>query len=142
MSAEMAKKNQVEKKWWLVDAQNQVLGRLATRVADLLRGKHKSIFTPHIDTGDFVVVINAKKVKLTGDKWEKKNYYRASGYPGGLKEIPAWRMREKKPEEIIRLAVKGMLPKNKSRHIILKKLKVYAGPEHPHQAQKPEPLKI
>ena len=142
MKSYLAKKGEVERQWWLVDAQNKVLGRLASEIAKILRGKHKPQYTPHIDTGDFVVVINAEKIRLTGNKWQKKIYYRHSGYIGGLKEIPAWRMREKKPEEIIRLAVKGMLPKNKSRHKILKKLKVYAGPEHPHQAQKPKPLEI
>ncbi|MBW2066192.1 MAG: 50S ribosomal protein L13 [Deltaproteobacteria bacterium] len=137
-----AKEHLVERKWYLVDAENKVLGRLATQIADRLRGKHKPIFTPHADTGDFIVVINAEKVVLTGAKWDKKMYYRHSGYMGGLKKIAAGKLREKKPEMLIRLAVKGMLPKNSLGRRQLKKLKVYPGPEHPHQAQKPELLEI
>jgi len=135
-----AKKGEVKRGWYLVDADDQVLGRLATRIATVLRGKHKPQFTPHVDTGDFVVVVNAAKVKLTGGKDEKKMYYRHSGHPGGFKAIPAKVMRMRKPEEMIRAAVWGMLPKNAlSRHLIVK-LKVYAGPDHPHQAQQPQPL--
>ncbi|MBW1997706.1 MAG: 50S ribosomal protein L13 [Deltaproteobacteria bacterium] len=137
-----AKEHLVERKWYLVDAENKVLGRLATEIATRLRGKHKPVFTPHADTGDFIVVINAEKVALTGAKWDKKMYYRHSGYMGGLKSIDAGKLREKKPEMLIRLAVKGMLPKNSLGRRQLKKLKVYPGPEHPHQAQRPEVLEI
>lgn len=137
-----AKKGEVKQEWFVVDAEDQVLGRLATRIATVLRGKHKARFTPHVDTGDFVVVVNAAKVKLTGNKEEKKQYVRHSGWPGGFKSVPAKVMRQRKPEEMIRAAVWGMLPKNLlSRHLIIK-LKVYAGPEHPHQAQQPKPLTI
>lgn len=137
-----AKEHMVEKKWYLVDAQDRVLGRLATQIANRLRGKHKPIFTPHADTGDFVVVINADKVALTGAKWDRKMYYRHSGYMGGLKTITAGKLREKRPEMLLRLAVKGMLPKNSLGRRQLKKLKIYPGPEHPHQAQKPEVLEF
>ena len=135
-----AKKGEVKQEWYVVDAEDQVLGRLATKIATVLRGKHKVRFTPHVDTGDFVVVVNAAKVKLTGGKEDKKMYVRHSGWPGGFKAVPAKEMRRRKPEEMIRAAVWGMLPKNTlSRHLIIK-LKVYAGPEHPHQAQQPKPL--
>ncbi|MDR6226923.1 50S ribosomal protein L13 [Desmospora profundinema] len=134
----MAKPNQVERKWVVVDAADKTLGRLATEVATLLRGKHKPQYTPHVDTGDFVIVINASKVHLTGKKHADKTYYRHSGWPGGLKSISAGDLREKRPELMIELAVKGMLPKNKLGRQQLKKLKVYAGSEHPHQAQQPE----
>lgn len=134
----MAKPNQVERKWIVVDAADQPLGRLATEVATLLRGKHKPEYTPHVDTGDFVIVINASKVHLTGKKAEKKMYYRHSGYPGGIKSVSAGELREKRPERMIELAVKGMLPKNSLGRQQFKKLKVYAGSEHPHEAQKPE----
>ncbi|MBW1721220.1 MAG: 50S ribosomal protein L13 [Deltaproteobacteria bacterium] len=142
MKTFVAKEHEVEKKWYLVDAENRVLGRLATQIANRLRGKHKPIFTPHADTGDFVVVINAEKIRLTGRKWDNKYYYRHSGYPGGLKAISARKLLEKKPEDILRLAVRRMLPKNSLGRRQLKKLKVYAGPEHPHQAQQPEKLEI
>ena len=142
MKTFVAKENEFTKKWYVVDAENKVLGRLATQIAIRLRGKHKPIFTPHADTGDFIVVINADKVTLTGAKWDKKIYYRHSGYLGGLKKISAKKMLEKKPEEIMRLAVKRMLPKNSLGRRQLKKLKIYAGPEHPHQAQRPEELEI
>ncbi len=142
MKTFVAKPNEVEKKWYLVDAENKTLGRLATKIAIILRGKHKPIYTPHVDTGDFVVVVNAEKIRLTGKKWDQKFYYRHSGYIGGLKKISAKKLREKKPEEIIRLAVKRMLPKTKLGARQLKKLKIYAGPEHPHHAQKPEKLEL
>ncbi|MGD2125046.1 MAG: 50S ribosomal protein L13 [Desulfobacteraceae bacterium] len=137
-----AKEHEVDKKWYLVDAENRVLGRLASQIAARLRGKHKPVFTPHADTGDFIVVINADKVAMTGSKWDRKVYYRHSGYVGGLKQISARKLLEKKPEDIIRFAVKRMLPKNSLGRRQLKKLKIYAGPEHPHQAQKPEKLEI
>lgn len=142
MKTYVAKEQEVQKKWYLMDAENKVLGRLATQIAMRLRGKHKPIFTPHADTGDFIVVINADKVTLTGTKWDDKFYYRHSGYMGGLKTISARKLMEKAPENILRFAVKGMLPKNSLGRRQLKKLKIYAGPEHPHQAQKPEKLEI
>jgi len=142
MKTFMAKEQDVEKKWYLVDAQDKVLGRLASQIAHRLRGKHKPIFTPHADTGDFIVVVNAEKVTLTGQKWDHKAYYRHSGYQGGLKKTTVKQMLEKKPEEILRLAVRRMLPKNSLGRRQLKKLKVYAGPEHPHKAQQPEALEI
>ena len=142
MKTFVAKEHEIEKKWLLVDAEDRILGRMASQIAMRLRGKHKPIFTPHADTGDFVVVINAGKVAMTGAKWDKKMYYRYSGYIGGLKQISARKLREKRPEEIIRLAVKRMLPKNSLGRRQLKKLKIYAGAEHPHQSQKPEKLEI
>ena len=142
MKTFIAKEHEVEKKWYLVDARERVLGRLATQIAMRLRGKHKPIFTPHADTGDFVIVVNADKVKLTGKKWTDKIYYRHTGYMGGLKEISAKKLLEKKPTDILRFAVKGMLPKNSLGRRQLRKLKIYAGPEHPHQAQQPETLEI
>jgi large subunit ribosomal protein L13 len=138
MKTLMAKKGRVEQKWHLVDASGKPLGRLASRVAILLRGKHKPIFTPHVDTGDFVVVVNADKVSLTGKKWRDKLYIHHSGYPGGLKSISAGKMREKKPERLVTMAVQGMLPKNKLGRKMIKKLKVYSREAHPHQAQQPE----
>ncbi len=140
MKTQFAKKGEAERKWHVVDAEGQVLGRLATQIASRLRGKHKPIFTPNVDTGDFVVVINAEKVKFTGNKLEQKVYYRHSNYPGGLKAETARERLEKKPEEIMRAAVWGMLPKNRLGRTLIKKLKVYRGPKHPHEAQKPEPL--
>ena len=137
-----AKENEIEKKWFVVDAENQVLGRLASEVARRLRGKHKPIFTPHADTGDFVIVINAEKIRLTGDKLDKKMYYRYSGYLGGMKEISARKQLDKKPEELIKHAVRGMLPKNSLGRRQGKKLKVYAGTKHPHEAQQPELLEV
>jgi large subunit ribosomal protein L13 len=134
----MAKPGEVERKWYVVDAKGKTLGRLASEVAALLRGKHKPQFTPHVDTGDFVIVINAKEVQLTGKKLANKIYYRHSGWPGGLKKTTAADMRNTRPERMIELAVKGMLPKTSLGRRQLRKLKVYAGPEHPHQAQKPE----
>ena len=131
-----------QRRWYVIDAEGQVLGRMATEIARVLRGKHKPSFSPHVDGGDFVVVVNAKRVKLTGSKETDKRYYRHSGYPGGLRVRSLSEMREKKPEAVVRLAVKGMLPKNRLGKGQLGKLKVYAGPEHPHQAQLPMPLTI
>ncbi len=133
-----AKNSDNKGKWWFVDAKDQILGRLATRIASRLRGKHNPLFTPHVDTGDWVVVINADKIVLTGKKMEKKNYYRHSGYIGGLKTTTAKELIEKSPEDLIRFAVKGMLPKNKLGRKLFKKLKVYTGDKHPHEAQMPE----
>ena len=138
----MAKKEDVQQSWYLVDAENKVLGRLASELAKILRGKNKPEFTPHVDTGDYIVVINAEKVNLTGNKLKDKVYYRHSGYPGGIKSTTAEDLQAKKPEELIRLAVKGMLPKNRLGRKVFKKLKVYAGAEHPHQAQQPKPIEI
>jgi len=132
-----AHKGEVPRNWYLVDAQGKVLGRLASRIAMVLRGKTKPVFTPHMDTGDFVVVVNAAQVQLTGRKLDNKIYYRHSGYIGGLKEISARRQLQKKPEEVLRHAVRGMLPKNSLGRKLLKKLKIYAGAAHPHQAQQP-----
>jgi len=142
MKTFVAKEHELERKWYLVDAENKVLGRLASEIATRLRGKHKPIFTPHADTGDFIVVINAEKVALTGSKWDKKIYYRHSGYMGGLKQITAKRLIEKKPGDLLRFAVKGMLPRNSLGRRQLTKLKIYAGAAHPHEAQKPEKLGI
>ena len=142
MKTYVAKEQEISKKWYLVDAKDRVLGRLATQIAMRLRGKHKPVFTPHADTGDFIVVINANKVTLTGRKWDKKFYYRHTGYIGGLKEISAKKLLEKKPEDILRFAVRGMLPKNSLGRRQLKKLKIYSGSEHPHQAQQLEKLEI
>jgi large subunit ribosomal protein L13 len=137
-----AKAEEVERKWYLVDAKGCVLGRLATAVASRLRGKHKPIYTPHVDTGDHIVVINANKVTLTGHKWDDKVYYRHSGYMGGLKSTTAKELLEKRPEDLVKSAVKGMLPKNRLGRQMFKKLKVYAGSEHPHEAQSPEMLQL
>ncbi|SFM39062.1 50S ribosomal protein L13 [Thermodesulforhabdus norvegica] len=142
MKTESAKFDPNRRKWILVDAEGQVLGRLASKIAARLRGKHLPDFTPHVDLGDFVVVINAEKVRLTGRKWDRKIYYRHSGYIGGLKATTAKKMREEHPERLIYYAVKGMLPKNRLGRKLLKKLKVYAGPEHPHEAQQPEPVQL
>lgn len=137
MRTYMPKQDEIEREWLVVDASNQVLGRLATEIARLLRGKHKATFTPHLDTGDFVVVVNAERVKLTGRKLDDKKYYRHSGRPGSLKTETARERLEKYPERVIRAAVWGMLPKNRLGRRLLKKLKVYAGPDHPHTAQQP-----
>jgi len=142
MSTITAKKADLQKSWFVVDLENQVLGRAATEIARILRGKHKAIYTPSVDTGDFVIVLNAEKVQLTGNKLNDKMYYSHSNYPGGLKEISAGKLLEKKPEELIRKAVKGMLPKNKLGRQMFRKLKVYTGAEHPHQAQQPRELKL
>ena len=137
-----AKRSDIDEKWWLVDAEGEVLGRLATQIAARLRGKHNPMFTPHVDSGDSVVVVNAEKIVLTGRKWAQKTYYRHSGYIGGLTTIPAKKLRDDRPEDLIRFAVKGMLPKNRLGRAMIKKLKVYAGDAHPHEAQKPEPLTL
>ena len=142
MKTFVAKEQEVHKKWYLVDAEDKILGRLATQIATRLRGKHKPIFTPHADTGDFVVVVNSEKVALSGKKWDKKIYYRHSGYIGALKEITARKLLEKKPEDVLRFAVRGMLPKNSLGRRQLKKLKIYVGPENPHEAQQLEALEI
>lgn len=134
--------DEIERKWWVVDAEDQVLGRLATRVASVLRGKHKPTYSPHLDVGDHVVVVNAEKVRLTGDKEETKTYFRHSGWMGGDKHVPFQRMRERRPEFVVERAVQGMLPKTKLGREMRKKLRVYAGPDHPHEAQTPEPLEV
>ncbi len=131
-----------ERNWLLVDAEGKTLGRLATQIADTLRGKRKPEFTPHCDVGDFVIVVNAEKISVTGNKREAKRYYRHSGYPGGLRSRTLDDMLERRPEEVIRTAVKGMLPRTRLGRAQLRKLKVYAGPEHPHAAQKPQPLEV
>ncbi len=135
-----AKASEVERRWFVVDATDQPLGRLATRIATVLRGKHRPIFTPHVDTGDFVIVVNAEKVKLTGQKLDQKHWQRHSGYPGGLKSTPYRVLLQRRPQFAIEKAVRGMLPKNALGRKMLKKLKVYAGEQHPHAAQKPQPL--
>jgi len=137
-----AKDTDNQGRWYLVDAENAILGRLASTVAARLRGKHNPLFTPHVDTGDWIIVINADKIALTGKKWDQKNYYRHSGYIGGLKTITAKKLMEKRPEDLIRFAVKGMLPKNRLGRKLFKKLKVYSGEQHPHEAQQPEVLEI
>lgn len=142
MKTYSAKPKDIQRKWYLIDADGRILGRMATRIADILRGKDKPTYTPHIDTGDFVVVINAEKVRLTGRKPEQKEYQRYSGYPGGLKKISFRRMLETHPERIIEHAVRGMIPHNRLGRAVIKKLKVYAGSSHPHEAQQPEVLKI
>ena len=137
-----AKPADVERAWFVVDAENQVVGRLASRVAAILRGKHKPTYTPHVDTGDFVVVINAEKVRFTGGKETAKQYFRHTGYPGGVKQITPKDVRQKKPDFIVKNAVKGMLPKGPLGRSMLAKLKVYAGTEHPHEAQQPTALTL
>jgi large subunit ribosomal protein L13 len=138
MKTYVPKKDAVERKWWLIDADGKILGRLATEVASLLRGKGKPQYVDFLDTGDFVVVVNAEKIKVTGKKLEQKMYYSHTGYPGGIKEKTLKELLESKPEEVIKKAVWGMIPKNKLNRAIHKKLKVYAGPEHPHEAQEPQ----
>jgi large subunit ribosomal protein L13 len=140
MKTYSAKPKEIEQHWYLVDAEGQTLGRLATRIADTLRGKRKPEYTPHIDTGDFVVVVNAEKVSVTGKKREDKIYYRHSGYPGGLRERTFAEEIERRPTEVLRKAVKGMLPRNRLARRQLTKLKIYAGPDHPHEAQNPTPM--
>ena len=137
-----AKNSDNQGKWWIVDAEGKILGRLASSIAAVLRGKHNPLFTPHADTGDSVVVINADKIAMTGKKLKEKKYYSYSGYIGGLKEITAEKLLEKKPEDVLRFAVKGMLPKNRLGTKLYKKLKVYAGDAHPHEAQNPETLEL
>lgn len=142
MKTYSAKPHEVQQDWLLVDAEGQTLGRLATQIAHRLRGKHKPVFTPHVDTGDFIVVINAEKVRLTGTKIEDKKYYRHTGYPGGIRETNAAKMLATKPTDILTIAVRGMLPKNRLGRKMLTKLKVYTGSAHPHQAQQPQPLEL
>jgi large subunit ribosomal protein L13 len=137
-----AKPGEIERRWHVVDAEGQTLGRLATRIADVLRGKDKPVYTPHVDTGDFVVVVNAEKIAVTGKKLDEKMYYRHSGYPGGLRQRSLRDQLERQPTEVLRKAVKGMLPRNKLGRAQLTKLKIYAGPEHPHEAQAPTLLEV
>ena len=137
-----AKPGEITREWYLVDAQGKTLGRLATQIADTLRGKRKPQFTPHVDTGDFVVVVNAEKIAVTGNKLDQKMYYRHSGYPGGLKERTLREQLERRPTEVLRKAVKGMLPRNRLARAQMRKLKIYAGPEHPHEAQAPKDLEV
>ena len=142
MKTYAVKAAEIERQWYLVDAEGKTLGRLASEIARILRGKHKPIFTPHLDTGDYVVVVNAEKIHVTGKKLETKKYYRYSGYPGGLKSVVLGEMLAKHPTRVIGLAVRGMLPKNRLGRAMIKKLKVYAGSEHPHEAQGPIPLEL
>ncbi len=142
MSTYMAKPDEVEQDWYIVDAEGKTLGRMASKIARVLKGKHKPEYTPHVDTGDYVIVVNAGKVELTGDKWEQKKLIRHSHHPGGMKKIPYEQLRESNPEIIIEEAVDGMLPNNSLGRRMMKKLKVYTGSDHPHQAQKPEKLEL
>ena len=142
MKTYSARASDIEQRWYVVDADGQTLGRLATRIADTLRGKGKPEYTPHIDSGDFVVVVNAEKIVVTGKKLDEKTYYRHSGYPGGLRARSLREELERRPTEVLRRAVKGMLPRNRLARRQITKLKVYAGPEHPHDAQNPEPLPL
>ena len=136
------KPQDIERRWWVIDAEGMVLGRIATEIAHVLRGKHKPTFTPHLDVGDYVVVVNAEKVRLTGTKPTQKAYFRHSGYMGGERFVPVRSMLERHPERVIELAVKGMLPKNNLGRLMRRKLKVYAGPQHPHEAQQPQALEV
>jgi large subunit ribosomal protein L13 len=142
MRTYVPKKDDIEQKWWLVNAEGRILGRMATEIADLIRGKRKPQFASHLDTGDFVVVINAEKIKVTGRKLEQKKYYSHSLYPGGIKEVTLKDLLAKKPEEVIKKAVWGMVPKGKLGRALYKKLKVYRGPSHPHEAQNPQEYKF
>jgi large subunit ribosomal protein L13 len=142
MKTLVPKQSDIERRWYLVDVDGQVLGRAATRIARILRGKNKPVFTPHLDTGDFVVVINAEKVRVTGNKEEQKVYFHYTGYPGGARFETLRRLRQRRPEEIVRRAVQGMLPKNRLGRALVRKLKVYAGSDHPHAAQKPVRLEL
>jgi large subunit ribosomal protein L13 len=142
MKTQVAKTNEVSRDWYLVDVNEKVLGRVATQIANVLRGKNKPVFTPSVDTGDFVIVVNAEKIMLTGNKLADKMYYNHSGYPGGLKSTNAAKLLEKKASELLRQAVKGMLPKNKLANQMLKKLKIYAGSAHPHASQQPKVMNI
>ncbi|SJZ99015.1 50S ribosomal protein L13 [Selenihalanaerobacter shriftii] len=142
MTTYMANPNKIERNWLIVDAEGKTLGRLASEIATVLRGKHKPIYTPNVDTGDYVIVVNAEKIKLTGKKLQQKMYHKHSGYPGGLKSMTYDELLSKHPERVMKLAVKGMLPKNKLGRKMLKKLKIYAGSEHPHEAQEPKELDI
>jgi large subunit ribosomal protein L13 len=141
-STYQAKPSDRERNWVVIDAEGKTLGRLATQIADLLRGKRKPTYTPHVDVGDFVVIVNAEKIAVTGNKLEQKRYWRHSGYPGGIRSRTLAEQLARRPEEVIRKAVKGMLPRNRLARQQLRKLKVYAGPDHPHAAQKPEPLEV
>jgi large subunit ribosomal protein L13 len=140
MKTYSAKPGEITREWYLVDAEGKTLGRLATQIADTLRGKRKPQFTPHVDTGDFVIVVNAEKIHVTGNKLDQKRYYRHSGYPGGLRSRTLREQLDRRPTEVLRVAVKGMLPKNRLARQQITKLKIYAGPEHPHEAQNPKPL--
>lgn len=142
MKSFIAKPHEVERKWYVVDAEGKTLGRLTSEVAAILRGKHKPIYTPHVDTGDYVIIVNAEKVEVTGKKRQQKMYRHHTGFPGGLKEFTFEKMLERKPEDIVKRAVKGMLPKGKLGRQMYKKLKVYCGPDHNHEAQKPEVLEV
>ena len=142
MTTYNAKPGEVARDWYVVDAEGKTLGRLATQIADTLRGKRKPQYTPHVDTGDFVIVVNAEKIAVTGNKLDQKRYYRHSGYPGGLRSRSLREQLERRPTEVIRTAVRGMLPKNRLAAKQLTKLKIYAGPEHPHEAQAPKPLDL
>lgn len=142
MKTYSANKETVKRNWYVVDASNKVLGRMATEIANRLRGKHKAEYTPHVDTGDYIVVVNAEKVKVTGNKARDKTYYHHTGYPGGIKSITFEKLQDKAPEKVIEVAVKGMMPKNKLSRAMLSKLKVYAGNDHPHAAQQPQALEI
>jgi large subunit ribosomal protein L13 len=142
MKTSVAKAKEVTRDWYLVDAENQVLGRIATSIANILRGKNKPTFTPSVDTGDFIIVVNAEKIALTGNKRADKIYYSHSGFPGGIKAISAEKLLDKKPEQLIKKAVKGMLPKNKLAYHMLNKLKIYSGAAHPHEAQQPKTLAL
>ena len=137
-----AKPQDIERKWFVVDAQGQTLGRLATRIATVLRGKHKPVYTPHLDCGDYVIVVNADKIHVTGQKLEQKTYYRHSGYPGGLRQVSLRRQLQVHPDRVIEAAVRGMLPHNRLGRKMFKKLKIYAGPQHPHEAQQPTALEL
>jgi large subunit ribosomal protein L13 len=137
-----AKPQDIERKWFVVDAQGQTLGRLATRIATVLRGKHKPVYTPHVDCGDYVIVVNADKIHVTGQKLEQKTYYRHSGYPGGLRQVSLRRQLQVHPDRVIEAAVRGMLPHNRLGRKMFKKLKVYAGPTHPHEAQQPTAMEL
>lgn len=137
-----AKKEDINPKWYIVDANGEILGRLASKIATIIRGKHKPTFTPHVDTGDYVIVINAKKVRLTGKKLKDKVYYHHTGFPGGIRKISAEKLLQKKPTEVLKKAIKGMLPKNSLGRQILKKAKIYASADHPHSAQQPETLAL
>ena len=137
-----AKEEEIQRDWYVIDAQGQTLGRLATRTATILRGKHKPLYTPHVDCGDYVIIVNAEKVHTTGQKMSQKKYYRHSGYPGGIKEISLRDQLQKFPERVLESAVRGMLPKNRLGRRMFKKLKVYPGPNHPHQAQQPKSMEL
>ncbi len=137
-----AKAEDIQRKWFVVDAQGQTLGRLATRIATILRGKHKPVYTPHLDCGDYVIVVNADKIQVTGHKMEQKTYYRHSGYPGGLRQVTLRRQLQIHPDRVIEAAVRGMLPHNRLGRKMFRKLKVYAGPTHPHEAQQPTALEL